>query len=303
MKRPSFLLEDLSQTNTDLDDEGWGELIDVELDEQDLFESGVKDSDSEVEDEVESLQPSGRPDKDTLLMPSSLSPFVVQRFRLQHLADLELKLRIGQLNDSLDGLMLALCTQGLLLRTKVRNASGTKTKTRAFNEVTKVRREVEFHVRSYRRARKALLALTVDVELINHYRPINKEDLKTADFTDERRLGQSTDTLAWFWMIGAGEAGKNELKEEFYRVSWLRGKARRDRWDEEVAIVSHEMLFVILSHPQEAEIWEQRGKMIKGEGQKAFAYQKMLVARKRAEEAQAGFAGKAVKANWERKRK
>lgn len=70
-----------------------------------------------------------------------------------------------------------------------------------------------------------------------------------------------------------------------------------------MAIVSHEMLFVILSHTREAEIWEQRGKMIKGEGQKAFAYQKMLVARKRAEEAQAGFAGKAVKANWERKRK
>lgn len=208
--------EDLTQTNTDLDEEGWGELIDVELpsDEQESLEREGNDSDNEGEDDVVSLQTRGSPDKDTLLMPSSLSPFVVQRLKLEHLTDLELKLRIGQLNDSLDGLMLALCTQGLLLRTKVRNASGTKTKTRAFNEVTKVRREVEFHVRSYRRARKALLALSVDVELINRYPPINKEDLKTADFTDERRLGQSTDTLAWFWKIGAGEADKNELKEE-----------------------------------------------------------------------------------------
>ena len=70
-----------------------------------------------------------------------------------------------------------------------------------------------------------------------------------------------------------------------------------------MVIVSHEMLFVILSHSREAEIWEQRGKRAENEGKRAFAYQKMLVARKRVEEAQEGFAGKTVDTNWGKKRK
>lgn len=306
--------EDLAQTNIDLDEEGWGELIDIELLSDELEQPEGRDN--EVQDDEEPLQNQVIPETEVLLMPSSLSPFIIRRLKLEHLMDLELKMRIGQLNDSLDGLMLALCTQGLLLRTKVRNASGTKTKTRAFNEVTKVRREVESHVRSYRRARKALHALSIDTDLLNRYPPIKLEDLGTADLTDERRLGQSEDTLAWFWKLGAGQADKNKLKEEcellfltywplltlnvsVYRVSWLKGKARRDRWEEEVAIVSHEMLFVTLAHLRDADLWRDRAEKVKeDEGKKAFALAKMLVFQKRAEEAQKGFEGKVVKADW-----
>ena len=204
--------EDLAQTNADLDEGGWGELIDLEVDSHSTNYGEELDEDQR-EDE-EQLEDEGRPDEKVLLMPSSISREIMLRMKLGHLSDQELEMRIGQVNDSLEGLMLALCTQGLLLRTKVRNADGTKTKTRAFNEVTKVRREVESHVRSYRRARKAIHALSTDPDLLQHYPPIQKADLKTVELTDERRLGQSRDTLAWFWRLGAEKADKNEWTEE-----------------------------------------------------------------------------------------
>lgn len=210
-----FAGENLSQTNIDLDEEGWGQLIDVEL-TSDTYPSDVQDTIEQDEDgdDEQPVENEIRPDRSILLMPSAISPLVISRLNVGHLVEAELELRKGQANDSLEGLMLALCTQGLLLRTTVRNADGTKTKTRAFNEVTKVRREVEAHVRSYRRARKAILALSIDPELPKKYLPINKDDLKTADITDERRLGQSTDTLAWFWKLGSEKAGKHEWTEE-----------------------------------------------------------------------------------------
>lgn len=205
--------EDLAQTNLDLDEEGWGQLVDVELTPDAPEVQDMMDEDEDRDDE-EPLENEARPDRAVLLMPSSVSPLGISQLNIHHLMEAELELRKGQANDCLEGLMLALCTQGLLLRTTIRNANGTKTKTRAFNEVTKVRREVEANVRSYRRARKAILALSTDPELPKQYKPINTEDLKTADVTDERRLGQSTDNLAWFWRLGAEKAGKHEWTEE-----------------------------------------------------------------------------------------
>lgn len=205
--------EDLSKTNLDLDEEGWGELVDVEFgpDSEEIEDLNDDDEDREDEDPVED---GIRPDRSVLLMPSSISPLAISKLNIGHLKEAELELRKGQANDSLEGLMLALCTQGLLLRTKVRNAEGTKGKTRAFDEVTKVRREVEASVRSYRRARKAILSLSMDPQLAEQYKPIVKSDLRTADITDERRLGQSNDNLAWFWRLGAENAGKDEWTEE-----------------------------------------------------------------------------------------
>ena len=84
-----------------------------------------------------------------------------------------------------------------------------------------------------------------------------------------------------------------------YRVSWLRAKARRDRWWEEGVMVSHEMLFVILAHRRDEHVWKERAERAENpEGKRAFAYSKMLVAKRRAEEAEKGFAGNVVSTNW-----
>lgn len=85
-----------------------------------------------------------------------------------------------------------------------------------------------------------------------------------------------------------------------YRVSWLRAKARKTRWCEEEDLVSHEMLFVILFHLREAKLWRERALRIgQAEGSKAFAYGRMLVVERRANDAEKGFAGKVLVPNWD----
>jgi hypothetical protein len=43
-----------------------------------------------------------------------------------------------------------------------------------------------------------------------------------------------------------------------YRVNWLRAKARRDRWDEELKLVKHEMSWVVLWFQHQRLVWEGR---------------------------------------------
>jgi hypothetical protein len=56
---------------------------------------------------------------------------------------------------------------------------------------------------AYRHARSALQHLEADPEYLQTLLPITDEDLKVAgDLTNERRFGQRSDTLPWFWRIG-----------------------------------------------------------------------------------------------------
>lgn len=106
-----FAGEDLAQTNLDLDDEGWGQLIDVEL-TSDTESPEVQDTieDDEDGDDEQPLENEVRPDRSILLMPSAISPLVISRLNISQLVEVELESRKGQANDILEGLMLALCT-------------------------------------------------------------------------------------------------------------------------------------------------------------------------------------------------
>jgi hypothetical protein len=58
-----------------------------------------------------------------------------------------------------------------------------------------------------------------------------------------------------------------------YRVSWLRARARAQRWNEEREIVSKEMEWVIGTFEYMEKIWEARAIGVRGErlGHKAYA--------------------------------
>ena len=59
------------------------------------------------------------PEKIPLLIPSAIGNKNLKSDRLQALASQEMKLRVGQANDSLEGLRLALGHKALLFRTRV----------------------------------------------------------------------------------------------------------------------------------------------------------------------------------------
>ncbi|KAI6010227.1 hypothetical protein EDC04DRAFT_2522884, partial [Pisolithus marmoratus] len=103
-------------------------------------------------------------------------------------------------------------------------------------------------VRSYQRARQAILQLNTGGNMAERYQEIQPEDLAVSkEVTEENRFGQGTSKLAWFWMMNGEQSqlsgGAGGFMEEFYRINWLKARARRDRWKEEVSLVRHEMLW------------------------------------------------------------
>src|SRR4051812_10275659 len=43
-----------------------------------------------------------------------------------------------------------------------------------------------------------------------------------------------------------------------YRISWLRAKSRQDRWNEELSMTSHEMVWVVLWFQRRSAVWRSR---------------------------------------------
>jgi hypothetical protein len=158
----------------------------------------------------------------SLCMPSSLGQNIVKEAGLETLALQEIELRLGQANDALGDLRVELGHKSLLYRTKLRYSKNTKGKTRAWKEVNKSSMEVMKHVRRYERARRALVKLGVEDEILQKFQDIKKEDLKmSADILEENRFGQKNTTMAWFWRLGpqGDSVGNDWMQECEYRVT------------------------------------------------------------------------------------
>ena len=59
-----------------------------------------------------------------------------------------------------------------------------------------------------------------------------------------------------------------------YRVNWLRAKARKERWEEEVELVTSEMGWTVNCFEYHMRIWKERAEVAKGAGQMAYAWKR-----------------------------
>ena len=57
-----------------------------------------------------------------------------------------------------------------------------------------------------------------------------------------------------------------------YRVNWLRAKARKERWEEEIDLVENEMEWTTRCFHYHEERWRQRALNAKGPGERAYAW-------------------------------
>src|SRR5882762_6055130 len=132
----------------------------VSFDEDTILDEG-EDEDEDDEDEV-----AEGPERMQVIMPSSFNCTDITRLGLENLAHQELELQQGQANDALEHLHLALGQKALLWHTKVQPANTNKKCTQAWDDIKAARQQVEKHVRSYHRARKALLNLGADEDIM-----------------------------------------------------------------------------------------------------------------------------------------
>ena len=143
------------------------------------------------------------PETERLTLPSSLAFGEIDRLSLQPVATIEIELRKGQINDSLESLRLALGEKSLCFRAEVRNADSQRTSQRAWDNVHKFDADARKHRNLYLHARSALRRLPVDHTYLDTLKDITEADMKmSADVTEENRFGQRSDVLAWFWRQG-----------------------------------------------------------------------------------------------------
>ncbi|KAI6039496.1 hypothetical protein EDC04DRAFT_2568368, partial [Pisolithus marmoratus] len=216
----------------------------------------------------------------SIWMPSSIGAAKLTELGLHDLLKEERELRIGQANDCLDQLRTDLGNMAMLYQQNFRTANSTREGTRTKKEIQKVVARVNKHVRSYQRARQAILRLDPDGNMAEKYQETLPEDLAVSkEVTEENRFGQGTSKLAWFWVIDGEKSQLNVevggLMEEFYRINWLKARARRDRWKEEVSLVRHEMLWTGLWFEYHKKMWEQRALQSTEPGTEAYANKQM----------------------------
>ena len=179
------------------------------------------------------------PEKERVTLPSALAPGEVARLLMEGVAKVEAGLRKGQINDSLDGLRLALGEKSLCFRMDVRNANSQRTTQRAWDNIHKFDTEARKHRNIYNICRDALRRLDIDPEYLETLRDITEDDMKMAgDITEEHRVGQRSDTLAWFWRHGANREGDDMSGPHMHECEWYPLYAfQSNLW--EWAIASH----------------------------------------------------------------
>ncbi|KAG1888829.1 hypothetical protein F4604DRAFT_1915889 [Suillus subluteus] len=218
-----------------------------------------EDSDDETASDFKLFEP----EKVVIPMPSNLGPSTCTKMGGTDLIDQELVLRVGQANDALHNIRVHLADKAVIFHKTVRAARSQAKSTRAWAQVHSVDRIVSIQASIYSKCRSQLSKLGADQHLLERYRPLVKEDLKVSTaVTNPNARGQRNNILAWFWSMDVdGDSNGSDWLNEFYRVHWLRAKALRDRWEEELLLVQHEMSWTCNFFLHKAEGWIRLGRI------------------------------------------
>jgi hypothetical protein len=137
-----------------------------------------------------------------LLLPSNLGLEICQQHGYAGFISKEKTLRVGQANDALQGLRLALSRKAVIFREGVRTARRKTQKLRSWDQVLMVDVNVRHHARLYQRSREALIRLGATEADLERYQILRKEHLNvTTARIDPSLRGQRDSSLPWFWTM------------------------------------------------------------------------------------------------------
>ncbi|KAI9432452.1 hypothetical protein H4582DRAFT_1821080 [Lactarius indigo] len=209
----------------------------------------------------------------SLHLPSHLGRDWCDGNSAEALAKAEIHLREGQLNDSLHHIRISLGHKSYLFRQDVRPARTQRLKTRAWAEVHAAESTVQHHARVYIRARQAMVNLGAGTSLLDRYKVLRRQDLsvKTSVIAPHVR-GQRNKSLPWFWTMDIQrDADIGEWMEDFYRVHWLRAKAQKMRWIEELQCLQVEMESAVRFFRHQEQFWQAKQELLEPQSQSGHA--------------------------------
>jgi hypothetical protein len=137
-----------------------------------------------------------------LLLPSNIGLGRCAALGYEAFAKQEKALRVGQMNDSLHGLRLAISRKAVIFRDGLRSSRSKNRKTRSWDEILQVDGSVRHHARVYSRARCAFMRLGADAAELARFQPLTRAQLSvTTARIDPSLRGQRDSSLAWFWSM------------------------------------------------------------------------------------------------------
>jgi hypothetical protein len=146
-----------------------------------------------------------------LLLPSTLGKERCEKIGWRKMMDQELKLRIGQANNSLEKLRLDLGHKAVVFKVGVRTSDSQATKTRSQSDLDQVNKKVAKHSRSYQLAYQAMLKLGASEKDLERFQPLTPEDCKVStDLVEENRVGQRSNRLSWIWRQKGGDSEQED---------------------------------------------------------------------------------------------
>lgn len=219
------------------------------------------------------------PEERPLLFPSNISKDDRTAFQLKKLARKEMALRQGQANDALQAIRLGIGEKSFRFRNNLRPATSKGAKTRAWTLINNSGKKLQQHRLIYRRARQAMIDLGASDVLLEMYKELTNADMNSSTAVQEpNKRGQRDVELSWIWKtpgIFTGDEDTFLTERELIiplcsifllpivtvlRVNWIRAKSRRDRWNEELSVTKHEMVWVMLWYQNRAALWKGRAK-------------------------------------------
>jgi hypothetical protein len=290
------------QASPDSGDDSWDDTplrekyIGIEFDG--IGEGDDDDESASSAEEDDELQVSGNHSTDgsidaeyiPLHLPSHLGRDWCRENDAEDLAKAELRLREGQLNDTLHHIRISLGHKSYLYRHDVRPARTQRLKTRAWAEVHAAESTVQHHARVYTRARQAMVDLGVGSTLLDRYKVLKRQDLsvETSVIAPHVR-GQRNKLLPWFWTMDVRrDADVGEWMEDctwfpayihlisvtlhaVYRVHWLRAKAQKMRWIEELQCLQVEMESAVRFFRHQEQFWQEKQELVDPQSQPGHA--------------------------------
>ncbi|KAI9059925.1 hypothetical protein FKP32DRAFT_1613943 [Trametes sanguinea] len=202
------------------------------------------------------------PEDVSLWLPSSLPHALRQGDLTTRLTNMEQRLHLAQIEDSLaDIRRLRRILQGVA-QFKRLNVSGTgnKPNTRIRSLYTKFQRKQTRSANRYRAAYRALCSLDPEGDWRRTFRELLDKDL-TGPGQDDPGHGEGYREVSWIWLVPSGLRLNSDEAAEYndsMRAEWACSKARAERWEEEVILLAEEMRRVVAYWEWQAGWWEEQ---------------------------------------------
>jgi hypothetical protein len=174
----------------------------------------------------------------------------------------------------------------------IRVAPSKGTRTRARTVIAKLNVKIASYSRIYARCRMTMVRLGADDQTLRTFRILQREDVKASTaILDPNERGASSLRLSWIWHLSGFDNSSGSLHEcwsnlSFFgsiqlilfalavqRVHWLRARAQKSRWNEEVILLQYEMEWAVRYFLHHSHQWRVRAQAAEvTAGQAAYGF-------------------------------